>query len=116
MATHPMNHAVHGGDLAHEHSNDYRSASRRSLMIVLGLNSCHMAIQTFGGILSGGLGLLAHAAHMTRDAVAFSLALFAMWIAERPATITRTFGFHRIEVMVVLINAVALWVLASWIL
>ena len=53
---------------------------------------------------------------MTTDAIAISLALFAMWIAERPATITRTFGYHRIEVLVVLVNAVALWVLASWIL
>ena len=48
--------------------------------------------------------------------MAIGLALFAMWIAERPATITRTFGFQRIEVVVVVVlNAVALCVLASWI-
>ena len=37
-----------------------------------------------------------------------------MWIAEWPATIRRTFGFQRIEVLVV-VNAVAFCVLASWI-
>lgn len=76
----------------------------------------HMSIEIIGGIMSGSLGLLAHAAHMITDAVAISLALAAMWIAERPATITRTFGFYRAEVLVVLFNALALWVLASWIL
>ena len=76
----------------------------------------HMTIEIVGGYVSGSLGLLAHAAHMMTDAVAVGLALFAMWIAERPATITRTFGFYRAEVLVVLFNALALWVLASWIL
>ena len=50
---------------------------------------------------------------MVTDAVAICLALFAMWIAERPATIKRTFGFHRLEVLVVMFNALALWVLAT---
>ena len=79
------------------------------------LISCHIAVEITGGILSGSLGLLAHATHMVVDALAISLALFAMWIAERPATITRTFGYHRVEVLVVLVNAVALLALASWI-
>ena len=74
-----------------------------------------MGIEIAGGILSGSLGLLAHATHMITDAVAIGLALFAIWIAERPATITRTFGYHRTEVLVVMFNALALWVLASWI-
>ena len=76
----------------------------------------HIAIEVAGSILSGSLGILAHATHMITDVVAISLALFAMWIAERPATITRTFGFHRTEVLVVLFNALALWVIATLIL
>ena len=95
------------------HAHDYRSVARRSLIIVLVLISCHMAIEIVGGILSGSLGLLAHATHMLTDAVAICLALFAMWIAERPATIKRTFGFHRVEVLVVMFNALLLWVLAT---
>ena len=97
----------------HDHAHDYRIAGRRGLVIVLVLISCHMAIEIVGGILSGSLGLLAHASHMVTDAVAICLALFAMWIAERPATIKRTFGFHRLEVLVVMFNALALWVLAT---
>ena len=116
MASHQAEHATDGGHATHHHSHDYRAASRRSLVLVLVLISCHMSIEIVGGILSGSLGLLAHATHMVTDAVALCLALFAMWIAERPATVSRTFGYHRIEVLVVLLNAVALWVLSSWIL
>ena len=114
-------HTNHGhtgrvrGNPGHDHDHDYRSAGRRSLIIVLILLCCHMGIEIAGGILSGSLGLLAHATHMITDAVAIGLALFAMWIAERPATITRTFGYHRTEVLAVMFNALALWVLASWI-
>ena len=116
MATFQIDHAAREEHVGHDHSHDYRAASRRSLMLVLVLISCHMTIEVTGGILSGSLGLLAHATHMVTDAVAIGLALFAMWLAERPATTKRTFGFHRIEVLVVLLNAIALWLLASWIL
>ena len=101
--------------VTHDHSHDYRAAGKRSLILVLCLISVHIGIEITGGILSGSLGLLAHATHMVTDAVAISLALFAMWIADRPATITRTFGFLRIEVLAVLLNAIAPCILASWI-
>ena len=107
-----------GAEQSHDHDreHDLRKVGQRSLIVVLIMLCMHMTIEVAGGILSGSLGLLAHATHMITDAVAVCLALAAMWIAERPATIRRTFGFHRAEVLVVLFNALALWVLASWIL
>ena len=106
-----QHHADHSG-----HSHDHhRGASKRALVIVLGLLATHLVVEIVGSIISGSLGLLAHATHMLTDMVAICLAIFAMWVAERPATITRTFGFQRIEVLVVMLNALALWVLASWI-
>lgn len=106
-------HPDHAG---HGHSHNLRGAGKRALWIVLGLLATHLTIEIIGGILSGSLGLLAHAAHMLTDSLAVGLALFAMWVAERPATITRTFGFQRAEVLAVMLNALALWVLASWII
>lgn len=100
----------------HDHSHDFRQTSRRGLYVVLLLLGFHMVVEVIGGILSGSLGLIAHATHMMTDVVAIGLALFAMWVAEKPATAARTFGYHRMEVLVVLINAVALTVLAAWIL
>ena len=117
MSTHRVEHLDSAHDHSYDdHSHDYRQASRRSLYIVMALLACHMVVEVIGGIVSGSLVLLAHATHMMTDVVAIGLALFAMWVAERPATATRTFGYHRIEVLVVMINAFALWALAGWIL
>ena len=106
MATHQINQAVRGSAVSHDHSHHYRAAGRRALLMVLGLIACEIAIETTGGILSGSLGLLALSTHTITDGVAIGSALFAMWIAERPATIRRTFGFQRIEVLVIVVNAV----------
>ena len=97
------------------HSDDYRMAGRRRLLIALALISGYMAVEIVAGILSGSLALLADAAHMLTDAGAIGLALFAMWIANRPASIKRTFGYHRTEVLAALFNALSLWLIAAWI-
>ena len=114
MATIPIHPATPGNAVAYEHSHDYGSAGKRALLVVLGLIGCLIAIDTIGGILSGSLGLLAHATHATTDAVAICLALLAIWISGRPVTISRTFGSQRIEVLAVVLNAIALFVLATW--
>ncbi len=121
MATYQINQADTSVNTAHHHSDhdhahDYRQTSRRSLFMVMFLLGFHMVVEVIGGLLSGSLGLLAHATHMMTDVVAIGLALFAMWIADRPATASRTFGYHRMEVLAVMVNAAALTVLASWIL
>lgn len=115
MTTH--DHASHSGDDSHrhEHAHDYRSASRRALVTVLVLLGVYMIVEAVAGILSGSLGLLAHATHMVTDVMSIALALLAMWLAQRPATVNRTFGYLRIEVLIVIINVVALLALASWI-
>ena len=74
-----------------------------------------MVAEIIGGLMSGSLALLADAAHMFTDAAAIGLALFAMWISGRPASVERTFGFHRTEVLAALVNALSLWLIAGWI-
>ena len=105
-------HHDHSG---HDHSHDFRDASRRSLIISLSLIGGYMIAEVVGGILSGSLALLADAAHMLTDAAAIALALMAHWLSNRPATIERTFGFHRTEVLAATINALSLWLITGWI-
>ena len=69
-----------------------------------------------GGIWSGSLALIADAGHMLTDAAAIVMALVAMWIAEKEASIERTFGYQRAEVLAALANTFALWLIAGWIL
>ena len=106
-------HDHHGHD--HDHAHDLRGASKRSLVLALLLISSFMFVEVVGGVLSGSLALLADAGHMLTDAAAILLALFAMWIAERPASVESTFGYYRTEVLAALFNTLSLWLIAGWI-
>ncbi len=96
----------------HGHSHT-REASRRNLAIALGLTAGYMVVELVGGIMANSLSLLADAGHMVTDAGAIGLALLAMWVAGRPASIERTFGLHRTEVLAALANAFGLWLIAG---
>jgi len=84
------------------------SSSRRRLYVVLILTACYMLAEAFGGWWTGSLALLADAGHMLTDVAALVLALVALWFAARPATPSKTFGYHRLEILAALTNGVAL--------
>src|SRR6266542_1270957 len=71
-----------------------------------------MVVELIGSWLSGSLALLADAGHMLADAAALAVALFAAWIAQRPATAQRSFGFMRLAVFAALVNGAVLIVIA----
>ena len=100
----------------HEHSHDLRSAGKRNLVIAFALIAGFMFVEVVGGILSGSLALLADAGHMLTDAASIALALVAMHFAGRPHSVQRTFGYHRLEILAALVNALALWVIVAWVL
>ena len=90
-------------------------SEQRSLFIALALITGSLVVEIGGAFLSGSLALLADAADMVTNFTAISLALLSLWLARRPATVVRTFGLLRTEVLVAMINALALWVIAAWI-
>ena len=109
-------HDHHGHDHSgHDHAAELRGASKRSLAFSLTLISSYMVAEIVGGILSGSLALLADAGHMATDALAIVMALTAMWLGERAASATRTFGYYRTEILAALANVVGLWLIAAWI-
>ena len=93
-----------------------RSANRRTLVVALALTLGYMIAEVVGGLISGSLALLADAGHMVTDGAALGLALLAIWVAGRPASIKRTFGLQRVEVLAALLNALGLWLIVTWIL
>ena len=74
-----------------------------------------MVAEVIGGILSNSLALLGDAGHMLVDVLALGMSLFALKIAKRPATATRTYGYHRVEIMAALANGVTLVLVAVYI-
>lgn len=75
-----------------------------------------MVVEAVGGYLSGSLALIADAGHMLTDAGALALSLASIWIARRPATPRRTFGFLRVEILAAFVNGAVLLLLVAWIL
>ena len=95
------------------HAHDHRSASRRSLSFALALIMVYMVVEVVGGLISGSLALLADAGHMLADGAAIGLALLAIWVSGRPASIEQTFGFHRTEILAAMLNALSLWLISA---
>jgi len=92
-----------------------RAGSRRALGLALGITALYTVAEVVGGLTTGSLALLADAVHMLSDNVALALALFAVWLADRPTTPERTYGYKRAEVLAALANGVALVALSIWI-
>jgi cobalt-zinc-cadmium efflux system protein len=100
--------------VGHEHDHA-RAASRRALAVALALTASYTVVEVVGGVVAGSLALLADAVHMLSDNVALALALVAAWLAAKPATPERSFGYKRAEVLAALANGVLLVALAIWI-
>jgi cobalt-zinc-cadmium efflux system protein len=90
--------------------------SWRRLALTLMLTSVVMLVELAAGFWTGSLALLADAAHMLTDAAGLGLALFAIWIAHRPPTPAKTYGYYRVEILAALVNAVILFGVAGGIL
>jgi cobalt-zinc-cadmium efflux system protein len=105
-------HAGHG----HAHGAGARvAADRRALAGALALVLGFAAVEAAGGVVAGSLALLADAAHMLSDGLSLALALGASWLAGRPATPERSFGYRRAEILAALANGLLLVGLAAWI-
>ncbi|AWS43790.1 cation diffusion facilitator family transporter [Streptosporangium sp. 'caverna'] len=101
----------------HGHTQSTAAAAHRGrLVIVLLLTTGVLVVEVIGAAMSGSLALLADAGHMATDAAGIALALFAVWMAGKPASAQRTFGYQRAEILAAAINAVALLALSAYIL
>ena len=103
--------------MENQHDVDSHLAAKgsRRLKFTLVIVVTIMVIEVIGGILSNSLALLGDAGHMLVDALALGISLFAITIARRPATETRTYGYHRAEIMAALANGVTLVLVAVYI-
>jgi len=97
----------------HEHIHSLKAI--RYLGIVLGITVSFFIAELVGGILTNSLVLLTDAWHMLNDASALTFALIAAWVARRPISIRRTYGYYRAEILAAFLNGVFLWVIVVFI-
>ena len=91
-----------------DHVNNRSVAVVGKLRIGIILTVLILVAEVVGGLLSNSLALLSDAGHVFVDIIALSLSSYGVRQAERPASDRMTFGYHRVGVLIALINAVSI--------
>lgn len=103
-------------DHGHSHrTRDDSYSARGSLKLALLITSTFLVAEFLGALYTNSLALLADAGHMLTDVAALSLSFFAVRFATKRATPTKTYGFHRVEILAALLNGVFLVLIALYI-
>jgi cobalt-zinc-cadmium efflux system protein len=101
MSTHHIHKKINS-------NNQSYASTQSSMLIVLSITSLVMIAEVFGGLLANSLALLSDAGHMLTDILALSLSIIAMRFAQKPPTASKTFGFHRLEILAAFFNGIVL--------
>ena len=100
--THSHNHSNH-------HQNDLKG---RNLFISIFLNILITVAQVIGGLVSGSLSLLSDALHNFTDVLSLVISYIANLLAKKSASLHRTFGYKRAEILAAFVNASTLVIVA----
>src|SRR6202790_1365356 len=88
------------------HGHSYGAG--RVLRISLAVTMFYVVLLVVAGIRAHSLALLSEAGHNLSDFLALLLSLVAVYLQSRPASSTKTYGYHRAGVLAALVNAVSL--------
>lgn len=84
----------------------------RNLLISILLNVLITTAQIVGGLVSGSLALLSDALHNFSDVLSLVVSYVASKLSKKKASINRTFGFKRAEILAAFVNASTLIIVA----
>jgi len=97
--------------MGHRHGNSSTLTGRRLLLSIF-ITLVFVVGEAITGYFAHSLALLSDAGHNFADALALIFSWYGIWIARRPFTAQRTFGYHRVGILAALVNAVSLVVIA----
>ena len=100
--------------MGHGHDHGTSLTGRRLLLSVI-ITVAFVIGEAGAGYFSNSLALMSDAGHNFADALALILSWYGLWIAQRPSSSKRTFGYHRVGILTALVNAVALVVIALFV-
>ena len=97
---------------AHNHSHNHNDLKGRNLLISILLNILITTSQVIGGLVSGSLALLSDALHNFSDVLSLVVSYVANKLTKKEASVQRTFGYKRAEILAAFINASTLIIVA----
>ena len=112
---HDHDHAHHHDGEEDGHQHDHQHHLQGKFRFAILLTTFVFGVELVGGILSNSLALLSDAAHVFSDSLSLIMSWLAIYLSTRPATSSRTYGYHRTEVFAAFINGVSLIAISAWI-
>jgi len=101
-----------GHSHSHNHSHSHPDLKGRNLIISILLNIVITIAQVIGGLLSGSLSLLSDALHNFSDVISLIISFIANKLVKKEASLKKTFGYKRAEIVAAFINAATLIIVA----
>lgn len=97
---------------SHTHNHTHTDLKGRNLFISIFLNILITVAQIIGGLLSGSLSLLSDALHNFTDVVSLVISYIATVLSRKSASLHKTFGYKRAEILAAFVNAATLIIIA----
>lgn len=79
--------------------------AKKRLIYAIAANSAFLGVEVVFGIMARSLALLGDAGHNFSDSFALVLSLIAVTVMTKPKTEEKTFGYHRMGILVAFINS-----------
>lgn len=98
--------------MSHNHLHQSKDLQGQKLLISIVLNIVITVAQVIGGLISGSLSLLSDALHNFSDVISLIVSYAASKLSKRKASISRTFGYKRAEILAAFINSSTLVIVA----
>jgi len=97
---------------SHTHSHAHAELKGRNLFISIVLNIIITVAQVIGGLMSGSLALLSDALHNFTDVISLVVSYIATLLSKKSASLHKTFGYKRAEILAAFVNAATLIIVA----
>ncbi|KAK2826583.1 hypothetical protein Q5P01_020797 [Channa striata] len=96
-----------------ETEREARRLARKKLFVACAVSLVFMTGEVIGGYAAHSLAIMTDAAHLLTDFGSIAISIVSLWISSRTPTHTMTFGWHRAEVLSVLLSVVSIWAVTA---
>jgi cobalt-zinc-cadmium efflux system protein len=94
--------------------HQHKDIKGKKLLFSIVLNILITVSQVIGGLISGSLALLSDALHNFSDVISLLISYIADKYSKKEASIKRTFGYKRAEIIAAFVNAATLIIVAFY--
>ena len=101
---------------SHSHHHNHDDLKGRNLLISIVLNILITVAQAIGGVISGSLSLLSDALHNFSDVLSLIVSYIANKYVKKEASLHKTFGYKRAEIIAAFVNASTLVIVALYLI